>query len=239
MKISVIIPVYNEAAIVEDNLRSLEAFLEKEFDDFEIVAVNDGSRDRSGEIIRSLEDGRIVYVGYDENRGKGGALAEGVARSSGDIIVTTDCDLAYGTSVIVEAVGVMTSNEGIDLLIGSRSLAEDGFANYPFIRKLASKVYFGFISVYTGISVSDSQCGFKCYRKDAAKKLFAYLETLGFAFDLEILIKAKYAGYELTEMPVKIINHGDSKVNVVKDSLKMLSDIRKIKKICKKGKKLT
>ena len=94
-------------------------------------------------------------------------------------------------------------------------------------------MYFKLLSVYAGIKVSDSQCGFKCYRKDTGKELFSKLETTGFAFDLEILMRAENAGYKLCELPVKIINHRESKISMLRDSFKMLRDLKKIKKICK------
>ena len=232
MKVSIIIPAYNEQPVIEKNMQLLKTWCEENLDDFEIVIVNDGSRDLTGDIIRErLSEPCFVDAGYKDNRGKGGALKEGVAASSGDIIVTTDCDLAYGCAVIADAVRLM-SNSTSELLIGSRTLARDGFAKYPFIRRIASKVYFRLLSVYAGISVSDSQCGFKCYKKDAAKILFGELKTTGFAFDLEILLRAKKHGYNIAQMPVSIKNHGGSKVNVIRDCTRMLSDVRRIKKLC-------
>ena len=127
------------------------------------------------------------------------------------------------------------SNNSSELLIGSRTLSRDGFAGYPFIRKLASKIYFRLLSVYAGLSVSDSQCGFKCYKKDAAKILFGELETTGFAFDLEILLRAKNHGYSIAQMPVSIKNHGSSKVSVIRDCTRMLADVKKIKRLCESG----
>ncbi len=232
MKVSLIIPAYNEENIIVKSIGTLKDYCDSLACDYEIVIVNDGSTDSTGELIRErLAGDKIIDAGYADNRGKGGALKAGVLASSGDIIVTTDCDLAYGCDVIKMALEVMES-EQCDLLIGSRALAKDGFAGYPIIRKLASKLYFRLLSVYAGLSVSDSQCGFKCYTRKAAKVLFGQMKTYGFAFDLEILLRAKNHGYKLSQIPVTIKNHGSSKINILKDSVRMLSDVAKIKKIC-------
>ncbi|MBQ4136608.1 MAG: glycosyltransferase [Clostridia bacterium] len=235
MKVSIIIPAYNEESVIEKNMKLLSKWCEDNLGDYEIVIVNDGSRDLTSKIIcEKLNAPCFKDAGYEDNRGKGGALKQGVKAASGDIIVTTDCDLAYGCEVIADAVKLMSESKS-ELLIGSRTLAKDGFAGYPFIRKLASKIYFRLLSVYAGLSVSDSQCGFKCYKKEAAKTLFSELETTGFAFDLEILLRSKKHGYNIAQMPVSIKNHGNSKVNVIRDCTRMLADVRRIKRLCVKG----
>lgn len=232
MKVSVIIPAYNEEAVILQNMRKLRDDCEKYFEDFEIVIVSDGSLDKTHEIIKEkLTDKCFVDAGYENNLGKGGALKAGVKAASGDIIVTTDCDLAYGTQIIKTAVAMLESMPKADLLIGSRSKSKDGFEGYPVIRKLASKIYFKLISVLGGIKVSDSQCGFKLYRKSKGKELFASLETYGFAFDLEILMRATKKGMKICEIPVKIINHGESKISVVRDSVRMFKDVIRIRKM--------
>ncbi len=233
--VSIVIPAYNEEAVIEENMLKLKAWSEKNLKDFEIVIVSDGSTDRTRSIVREkLVCENIIDVGYDKNFGKGGALKTGILACRGDIIVTTDCDLAYGLEVIKPAVEYLKSHADSDILIGSRSIHKEGFKGYPFIRKLASKIYFKMISFYAGLKLSDSQCGFKCYKQSCAKELFSSLETYGFAFDLEILLRAQRKKLSIFEMPIKIINHKESKISVLKDSLKMLSDIKKIKKICKK-----
>lgn len=234
MKVSIVIPAYNEEAVIEKNMSELKSWCKNNLASYEIVIVSDGSRDSTHDIVRNkLTDENVIDAGYENNLGKGGALKAGVFAASGDIIITTDCDLAYGTDVILKALNVMKENSSCDLLIGSRSKAENGFDGYPFVRKAASKAYFKLLSVYAGIKVSDSQCGFKCYRTDAAKKLFSKLQTMGFAFDLEILMRAENERFTIKELPVRIKNHSDSKVSVLRDSLKMLRDLRKIKKSCK------
>ena len=231
MKISIIIPAYNESAVIKEKMTTLDSWCKDNLADYEIIIVNDGSRDNTWEIVKNeLVCDHIIDAGYGDNRGKGGALKAGISLSCGDIIVTTDCDLAYGCEVIGQAVQIMENDSGIKVLIGSRSKAKNGFEGYPLIRKLASKVYFKVLSTYSGLKVSDSQCGFKCYERETAKKLFSELESTGFAFDLEILLRAKNNKIDIHEMPVKIKSHDNSKINVFKETFRMLREASEIKR---------
>ncbi len=121
-----------------------------------------------------------------------------------------------------------------DIIVGSRNLDKSGYEGYTFMRRVASKSYIRLINLIAGFGkykLSDSQCGFKGFRTAAAKKVFANCEVERFAFDLEAIMIAGKCGYTFDQMPVKIINHrGDSKVNVVRDATRMISDVRKMKK---------
>ncbi len=229
--------MYNESAIAADCARTLHKDMTEAFigrgDDFEVVFADDGSTDDCAAKVRAAADetgdGRIVVCGYEVNHGKGCAVRHAVQAASGDIILYTDCDLAYGTKVIPEAVRRIT-DEGLDMVIGSRSLTADGYEGYTLFRKAASKIYLGCVKLLCGFGFSDSQCGFKAFRGEAAKQIFSRCETDGFAFDLEVLITATAMGMKVGEMPVKIINHRESTVHAFSDSFKMLADVMRIKK---------
>jgi dolichyl-phosphate beta-glucosyltransferase len=158
--------------------------------------------------------------------------------AEGDVIVFTDCDNAYGTDVIAEIYKRFSESDA-DIIVGSRNMDKSGYDGYTFIRRIASKTYIKFINLIAGFGkyhLSDSQCGFKGFRKDAAKKIFANCEVDRFAFDLEAIMIGGKCGYKFAQMPVKIINHRESKVNVLRDSFKMVRDILKMKKRIKKAK---
>ena len=231
MKISVCIPMYNESAIIADTAKTLAAALEERFgEDYELLFSDDGSTDGSGTIVRDLQLPRVRVVGYEQNRGKGCAIRTGVLAAEGNIVIFTDCDLAYGLDVVAEAVERFEKDPEADIIIGSRNLSKDGYEGYTLLRKIASKTYIKCLALAAGFRLSDSQCGFKCFRRETARKIFSTCEVDGFAFDFEALIKAKNMGAVIREMPVKVINHRASKVNVFRDSLKMLRDVRGIKK---------
>lgn len=230
MKISLCIPMYNESAILKNTLQTVSEYMERTFDDYEVIFSDDGSTDNSRKIVDSFENKCIRTVGYEHNKGKGAAIRNGVLNALGDVIVFTDCDLAYGLEVVKNAFDIFENDSSVDIVIGSRNLKNDGHSGYTFIRKVASKAFIKCVSIIAGFKLTDSQCGIKAFRRECAKELFSTAEVNGFAFDFEVLIKATNQNKNIVEMPVKIINHRESKVNVLKDSIKMLKDVRKIKK---------
>ncbi len=234
MKISVVIPMYNESSIIADTAKKLSEDMEKYFDSYEILFSDDGSKDGCGDMVRALELPCVRVTGYEQNQGKGCAVRTAVMEAEGDIIMFTDADLAYGTEVIYRAVKVLEADKDAGMLIGSRNMAKDGYDGYTFLRKIASKVYIKVLCIAGGFDLTDSQCGCKAFRREAAREIFSKSKVNGFAFDFEIILRAKNAGIKIIEMPVKIINHRESKINIVRDSIRMLRDIRKIKKDIKK-----
>ena len=236
MKISVIIPMYNEEKIIRDTAKQVYEYMVERFGEgeFEVLFSNDGSLDRCADAVRSLDLPGIKVTGYEKNRGKGCAVRTAILESVGDFVVFTDADLAYGTEVIGALYDSYTQNGDSGVFIGSRNIGNDGYSEYTFLRKIMSKTYIKVVCLSGGFKLSDFQCGCKAFTKDAAKKIFSLCEIDGFAFDLEALMLSQKAGYKITEIPVKIINHRESKVNIVKDTLRMLSDLRKIKKRIRK-----
>ncbi len=230
MKISVCIPMYNEAKIIEKSAAELSAYCASTFEDYEILFINDGSKDNCAELVRAMDLPNVKVTGYEINRGKGCAVRTGMLEATGDLRIFTDADLAYGTAVIGECVELYKKESDSDLIIGSRKLAGDGYEGYTFIRKLASKVYLALLQLIGGFKLSDSQVGFKCFTASAAEKIFPLCETDRFAFDFEALCYATKFGMKITEMPVRIINHGESKINVLRDSVKMFRDIIAIRR---------
>ena len=230
MRISLVVPMYNESAIIADTARALYKYMSENYGtDFEIIFANDGSRDNCAQIVEELSLPCVRVVGYDKNQGKGCAVRHGVLASSGEIVLFTDADLAYGLDVIKEGVDVLENGKH-DLLVASRAKHPEGYEGYTPIRKLASKTYLKVLNLFGGIKVSDAQCGFKGFNGDVGRRIFSYCETNNFAFDLEFILIAQKMGLKIYELPAKIINHRESKVNLVKDATRMVKEIFKIKK---------
>ncbi len=236
MKVSLCIPMYNESSIINATLKTVSDYMEATFDDYEVLFSDDGSTDNCRKAVEEFPNERIRAVGYEKNQGKGAAIRHGVMNATGDVIIFTDCDLAYGLDVIKSAVEMFEKHADADVVIGSRNLCDDGYAGYTPLRKIASKTYIKCLALAAGFRLSDSQCGFKSFRRETAHKIFSTCEVNGFAFDFEVLIKANNMGAKIYEMPVKIINHRESKVNVFRDSIKMLRDVKAIKKRNKRSK---
>ena len=227
MKISICIPMYNEITTAADTsealTREMEAFCAESGDTYEIIFSDDGSKDGCIDAVRgdlTLDHGEIVKVKSDVNMGKGAAVRRAALASTGDIVMYTDCDLAYGTAIIPEAVKYMREN-GFDLLAGSRAIHPEGYEGYTFIRKLTSKTYLAVLTLFAG---------FKLFEGKLARRIFSLAETNGWAFDFELFMLANREAARIGDFPVKVVNHRESRISVLRDSIKMLRELRRIKK---------
>ena len=207
MKLSLIVPMYNEIGIIEQNARVYQSDLKEHFADYELIFVDDGSTDGCGEAVEKLGLPNTRVIRYTPNQGKGNAVRTGMLASDGDIAMFLDADVAYGTEVITRAADLFREHPEAGMVIGSRPMHPEGYEGYTALRKLASKTYIKVLNVAGGFKLSDSQCGCKAYRKEAAHEIFSRVETKGFAFDFETILWAQKLGYPIVEMPVKIINH--------------------------------
>ncbi len=222
--------MYNEEKILPDTIKTLHEYMSATFDSYEIIFVDDGSKDRSKEIVENCGLPDIRLVSYGQNRGKGCAIRHGMLAAKGEIRLFTDCDLAYGTEIIRTLYDKFVASE-CEVMIGSRNINADGYEGYTFLRKLASKVYIKALCIIGGFKLSDSQCGFKAFSAKAAEAIFSKCVTDSFAFDFEAIMFATKLGFKISEIPVRIINHreSESKVNMLSDSIKMLKDVIRIK----------
>ena len=232
MKISVCIPMYNESKIIENTARTLDEYMRSTFDegDYEIIFSDDGSLDGCGNIVKSLDLPCVKVIGEAENHGKGYAVRKAFLEAKGEVIMFTDADLAYGVEVIGKVSNAMEFDKSADVLVGSRNLTKDGYEGYTFIRKIASKTYIKVLCATGGFKLSDSQCGCKAFRYDAVQKIFPRCEVDRFAFDFEAILWASKYGMKIIEMPVKLINYGETKVRIVRDTIKMLKDLKNMRK---------
>lgn len=229
MKISLCVPMYNESSIIAESATQIYKYMTEHFgNDFEIIFADDGSIDGSAKIVTDLNLPNVKVEGYEKNQGKGCAVRHGVLASRGEIVIFTDADLAYGLDVIEESVRLIES--GNRIVVASRAKHPEGYEGYTLIRKLASKTYIKVINMFGGVKISDAQCGFKSFEGDLGRKIFSHCKTNNFAFDLEVILIAQKMNISICEMPAKIINHRESKVNVLKDAYRMLKEISKIKK---------
>ena len=237
MHLSVVIPMYNEEKAVENAVRELDRSLKESFGvgNYEMIFVGDGCVDRSVTIAESLEPEfeALRVISYEKNRGKGHAVRTGMLEACGDFALFTDCDLAYGADIIKDFYDDFKAGKS-DVVIGSRAIKGGGYDGYTFLRRVMSKMYLKVVSIFAGFDLSDSQCGIKGFSGEYAKKIFGLCQAERFEFDLEALMIAEKLGCKIKEHPVRVINHGESKVSPLKDAFKMLGQIRHIKKRVKK-----
>ena len=229
MTVSVIIPAYNEEKRIEKTLTAISDFMSANFSSYEIVVVDDGSRDNTKGVCANFEDRKVKVLSYGENRGKGGAVKYGMLNTNSDFLICTDADLPYGTQCIKDAFNILSQGE-CDFVLGERT--DDGAENkYPLFRKIMS---FGFslaVKTITGLNVPDTQCGFKAFTKACAHDIFGKTTISGWGFDVEAIFIAIKKGYHFKRLKV-VLSHDEagSKVNALADSLKMLGELKKIRK---------
>ncbi len=231
MKISVIIPAYNEEKRIEKTIIFIISYLTQKFgNEYEIIIIDDQSQDKTGEIVNKLskKNNRIKIFTNEKRYGKGYSVRKGMLLAEGDYLLFSDADL----STPIEELNKLLSwlEKGYEVAIGSRSLKESQvIVHQPFYREIMGKIFNKLVKLFCLPDFIDTQCGFKLFKKEAAKKIFPLSRINRFAFDVEILYLAKKNNYKIKEVPIRWINSPASRVNPVSDSLKMLVDLLKIR----------
>ncbi len=198
--LSVIIPAYNEEARLPDALDEVTAYLDAHYPDAELIVASDGSMDDTESITREFaEKSPRVRLLSLPHRGKGHAIKRGMLEAKGDVRLFMDVDLAVPVRAIAPFV---EATQNADVVIGSRSMAGAERSGEPVSRRIGGRVVGGATRLILGLSVTDTQCGFKAFRAEAAELLFGAQRVNGFAFDAEILYLARRWGMRIVELPV-------------------------------------
>ena len=228
--LSIIIPAYNERERLGPNLGSVLAYLREHFPSFELIVVDDGSRDQTAEMARRIlaDEPRARVFAYQPNRGKGYAIRTGVLASRGERVLFMDADLSTPIEEIPRALELL---EQADVVIGSRALPESDIrVRPPLYRRLASMIFDLIKHLMVGLwNIADTQCGFKAYRGLLARQLFALGQVDRFMFDVEILYLAERAGLRIQEMPVRWADAPGSKVRFWEGVVYMIRDLWRIR----------
>ncbi len=228
MSLSVIIPALNEARTIEHAVRETVKVCSS-LSDAEIIVVDDGSTDGTAEIVRQMRDVEtpIRIIRHDRNKGKGAAVRTGVLAAEGEWIVYLDADLSVHPSEIKR---LLAATDEADVIIGSRRVLNASITDpQPFARDYAGRLFNLIVRLMTGLSSHDTQCGFKAFHRKT-KPLFEALETNGWAFDVELLVRAELAGLHVKEVPVTWRHGKESRVKW-SDARKVLKDLRRIRTI--------
>jgi dolichyl-phosphate beta-glucosyltransferase len=229
VKLSVVIPAYNEEKRISETLKKIESYLHSNHLDYEIIIVDDGSKDNTlGVIYNSVSDkSRLSVLVNEINRGKGYSVKRGMLSAKGDLILFSDADLS---TPITELDKFLPLIPQYDIIIGSRGLKESNIIDYqPLYRRMMGRMFSSIVKIFSLRGISDSQCGFKLFKSSAVKKIFTNQQIERWGFDVEILYLAKKWGYSIKEMPVTWVNSKGSKLNALKDPLTMFFDILKIR----------
>lgn len=211
--VSVVIPAYNEEKRLPHTLRAVVTYLKKQSFDWEIAVVNDGSKDKTADVVKgfSVEDARIQLLSYGGNRGKGYAVRYGMMHVHGEIQVFMDAD--NSTSIDHIEKFIPFTAQGYDVVIGSRDVAgADISVHQPKWKELLGDLGNIWIQLWAVPGIKDTQTGFKLFTKKASTDVFPYLTIDRWGFDVEALAVARMKGYKISEQPVRWINDPNSKV---------------------------
>jgi dolichyl-phosphate beta-glucosyltransferase len=222
MKLSVVVPAFEEERRLGPTLDRIGEFLRGRGDPFEVLVVDDGSTDGTVAVATGrIPEVRVVSLGA--NRGKGAAVRAGVLEAAGDHILVSDADLSTPIEEIEKLERALGA--GADVAIGSRGLpASDLQVRQSVLRESMGKVFNRIVRSLGLLPFSDSQCGFKLFRAEVARDLFSRSKVDGFAFDVEVLLLAE-GRYRVEEVPVTWKNEPHSRVSPVIDGLAMLRDV--------------
>lgn len=219
---SVIIPAYNEESRIESTIRKVSDFLKTIPGGAEILVVDDGSADRTGDIAGSHAGVRLLRS--EVNRGKGWAVREGMKNARGDVVMFTDADL----STPIDQANRLYEHirRGYDIAVGSRMAKPRRIERFQPAHRLALGQAFGLVvRLAFGLPIRDTQCGFKMFTSEAAKKLTAGMTADGYAFDVEMLALASKMGLRVAEVPVTWRDMPGSKLRVGKDFIPILKEL--------------
>ena len=231
--VSVVIPAYNEEERLPMTLKRVYDYLSKRPSSFELIVVDDGSTDRTAVVaerfFRSRKSGTCTVLKNSRNLGKGFSVKAGVLQAKGKYILFSDADLSTPIDELDKLLQPL--REGCcDIAIASRSRKESDIrVRQPWYRTLMGKIFNVFVQVLAVRGIKDTQCGFKCFTRAAAMRIFPQQQLTRFGFDVEILYIARKAEYAILEVPVTWINSPQSRVHVITDSARMFSDLWRIR----------
>lgn len=231
--LSVIIPAYNEADRLPTTLIDIDKHLREADFDYEILVVNDGSKDNTAEIVRKFESvvKGLRLIGSDINHGKGYVVREGMKEAKGKFRLFTDADNSTSIDQFFSMIPYLegTEKEKYDIVIGSRDIKGSRLIPpQPFYRRILGNIGNIIIQIVLLPGIWDTQCGFKCFSEESADRIFPLMKIDRFAIDIEALALGKKMGYKIKEVPITWVNDIRS---TVKSSayLGVLRDVFKIR----------
>jgi dolichyl-phosphate beta-glucosyltransferase len=229
MKISVVIPAFNEARRILPSLEQIFSYMEAHHADHEVLVVDDGSTDGTLQRVqrRFRNQPRLRLLSYGRNRGKGYAVRYGVEQAHGEVVLFSDADLSTPVQELDNLLPALL--RGYDLVLGTRAHPEsDVRVRQPAYRESAGKFFNSLVRTLLGYEFQDTQCGFKLLRRETLLPILRRQRINRFAFDVELLYLAQQAGLRITDVPVVWMNSPESKVRLWRDPIGMFIDLLRV-----------
>lgn len=233
--LSIVIPAHNEESRLPRTLGQIFSFLEKQNYSFEVIIVENGSADRTFELAQEFALQRPnLAVYHEEQRGKGNALRRGMLEARGEYRFICDADLSMPIEELQKFLPPLLNN--FDIAIGSREAPGAIRYNEPSYRHLGGRAINLLIRLLILPGLNDTQCGFKCFRAETTEVIFQQQTLTGWSFDIELLYLARRKKLRIKEVPIHWVFDPHSKVNAVRDALRMIGDIFRIHLNAMRGK---
>lgn len=232
--LSIVVPAFNEARRIGETLDELQQWLRTTSFDWEVRIVDDGSEDETvGIVERAARTEPRIVVQREPHRGKGGTVREGLLAARGELRFMCDADLSMPLRELSRFLAVVPSE--CDIAVGSRQGTKAVRVGEPAHRHVMGRVFNTFVRRAVLPGISDSQCGFKLFSARAVEAIFSKVTIEGWAFDVEALCIARLQGWRIAEVPVEWHYKSDSRVSVVRDPLRMVRDIWRIRGNARRG----
>jgi len=228
LEVSLIFPAYNEAENLERAVKEVIQALEGVTRSYEIIIAEDGSTDGTDEIASELmrKNASVIHIHSDKRLGRGRALKNAACKARGEILVCMDVDLATDLRQLKALVNSV--KEGYDFATGSRMLPESRVGR-SLSRRIASKWYNFMVRTLLDSKVRDHQCGFKSCKRKSILQILEEVTAIHWFWDTELLVRASRKGYRIKEIPVEWKGGEKTKVNLLRDSLVMGSQVLKLR----------
>ena len=225
--LSIIIPAYNEEALIVNTLESLRSYMTARAERYEIIVVDDGSQDNTVTCVQDWQkksSASLRLLSNQMNMGKGFSIRHGVLESRGRYVIFIDADLPYELDAIDDFLSALKN--GFDLAVGSRVLPGSEVRGVPVYRYVAGQIFSWMVQVVLFSGLPDTQCGFKSFKSEAAREIFRRTSINGFGFDVEMLFVARKLKFTIKPVPVHMIEHRQrSRVRLLNDSLRMFGNL--------------
>jgi len=239
MDLSVVVPVLNESKKIARDVESAAMFLQDNHFTGEIIVVDDGSDDNSTETAKKAKipsDVALKVIRYEQHRGKGYAVRTAIMQTCGEYVMFADSGCCVPYEDVLRGLGLLQSG-ACDIAHGSRKMQGCHIEKAQSLyRRICSKIFHWFVihDLKIPAEFTDTQCGFKIYRGDVARHLFGECITDGFAFDIEIILRAQKEGYRIKEFPIDWTCDRDSRLSLTRSLWRILLELRTIKRnLCK------